>query len=84
MKKVVIYTGDYCPFCVKAKRLLEVKKIPYEEIDVTHNPMLREEMIDKAEGRRTVPQIFIEHQSIGGCDDLHALDKAGHLDLLLK
>lgn len=84
MKKVVIYTADYCPFCVKAKRLLEMKKISYEEIDITNSPALREEMIDKAEGRRTVPQIFIEDRPIGGCDDLHALDKAGQLDLLLQ
>lgn len=84
MRKVVIYTTDYCPYCVKAKRLLDLKKVSYEEIDVTHNQALRDEMMKKAEGRRTVPQIFIDDQPIGGCDDLHALEASGKLDFLLK
>ncbi|MFN7662665.1 MAG: glutaredoxin 3 [Alphaproteobacteria bacterium] len=83
MKKVIIYTTTYCPYCVKAKRLLEKKKVAYEEIDVTHNEALRDDMMKKAEGRRTVPQIFIEGKPIGGCDDLHALDASGNLDLML-
>lgn len=83
MKKVIIYTTTYCPYCVKAKRLLEKKKVAYEEIDVTHNEALRDDMMKKAEGRRTVPQIFIEEKPIGGCDDLHALDASGNLDLML-
>lgn len=84
MKKVVIYTTDYCPYCVRAKRLLDQKHVSYEEIDVTHDQSLRDEMMKKAEGRRTVPQIFINEKPIGGCDDLHALDAAGKLDPLLK
>ncbi len=84
MKKVVIYTTDYCPFCTKAKRLLDMKGAKYEEIDVTHDASLREEMTKKAEGRRTVPQIFINDAPIGGCDDLYALDEQGRLDSILK
>jgi glutaredoxin 3 len=84
MKKIIIYTTDYCPFCVKAKRLLDLKNVSYEEIDVTYNQALRDEMMKKAEGRRTVPQIFIDDQPIGGCDDLHALEAVGKLDLMLK
>lgn len=84
MKKVVIYTTDYCPYCVRAKRLLDLKKVSYEEIDVTHNQAMRDEMMKKAEGRRTVPQIFIDDEPIGGCDDLHALEASGKLNFLLK
>ena len=83
MKKIVIYTTDYCPFCTKAKRLLDMKKAHYKEIDVTDNAALREEMMKKAEGRRTVPQIFIDDRPVGGCDDLYALNEQGHLDSLL-
>ena len=84
MAKVIIYTTDYCPFCTKAKRLLDMKQAKYEEIDVTHDETLRAEMMQKAEGRRTVPQIFIDDRPIGGCDDLYALDAQGMLDRLLK
>ena len=84
MKKVIIYTTDYCPFCTKAKRLLDMKKVTYEENDVTHDQALREEMTKKAEGRRTVPQIFIDGKPIGGCDDLYALNEAEKLNELLK
>ncbi|UNM06535.1 MAG: glutaredoxin 3 [Holosporaceae bacterium] len=84
MKKVVIYTTDYCPFCTKAKRLLDMKGAKYEEIDVTHDAALREEMTKKAEGRRTVPQIFIDDVPVGGCDDLYALDEQGRLETLLS
>lgn len=84
MKKVTIYTTTYCPFCVKAKRLLDQKKVAYDEIDVTHNDPLREEMTYKAAGRRTVPQIFIGDLPIGGCDDLYEKENRGLLDDLLK
>lgn len=82
MVKVKIYTTVVCPYCVRAKQLLDRKKISYEEILVDAIPALREEMI-RLSGRRTVPQIFINEQSIGGCDDLYALERAGELDKLL-
>lgn len=78
MRKVVIYTTTYCPYCVAAKRLLERKSIPYEEIDVTGNDELRAWLV-KRTGRRTVPQIFIDNEPIGGYDELSALDLAGAL-----
>lgn len=74
MKKIEIYTTTTCPYCVKAKKLLEKKGLPFDEIDVYNNPELREKMVERAQGRRTVPQIFINGHSIGGCDDLYALD----------
>lgn len=84
MANVVIYTKDYCPYCVKAKNLLTKKGVSFQEIDVTHDSELQTEMFTKAEGRRTVPQIFINDQPIGGCDDLYALDSSGKLDPLLQ
>ena len=83
MKPVIIYTTNYCPYCVKAKTLLKQKGVQFEEIDVTHNEDLREEMIHKAGGRRTVPQIFIGETHVGGCDDIYALENEGKLDGLL-
>ena len=83
MQRVEIYTTRTCPFCIAAKRLLDQKGVAYEETDVGANPELRVAMMQRANGRRTVPQIFIAGQSIGGCDDLHALDHAGKLDALL-
>lgn len=83
MQRVEIYTTRTCPFCIAAKRLLDQKGVAYEETDVGANPELRAAMMQRANGRRTVPQIFIADQSIGGCDDLHALDHAGKLDALL-
>jgi len=80
---VVIYTTPICPYCHRAKSLLRMKGIPYEEIDIFAEPARRPEMIERAHGRRTVPQIFIGDRAIGGCDDLHALDAAGQLDSLL-
>ncbi|MEZ5686897.1 MAG: glutaredoxin 3, partial [Paracoccaceae bacterium] len=71
------------PFCIAAKRLLDQKGVAYEETDVGANPALRQEMMQRANGRYTVPQIFIGGQGIGGCDDLHALDHQGKLDALL-
>jgi glutaredoxin 3 len=81
--KVVIYTKSYCPYCVRAKYLLNKKGAAYEEIDVTNDPATQEAMSQRAEGRKTVPQIFINDKPIGGCDDLYALDAKGELDKLL-
>jgi glutaredoxin 3 len=80
---VLIYTKTTCPFCVRAKALLTKKGAAFQEIEITDNPALRSEMIEKAKGRTTVPQIFINGQHIGGCDDLHALEDQGKLDALL-
>lgn len=83
MKQIVIYTTSTCPYCRAAKRLLEQKGAAYQEISVDGDPRLRAEMSRLAEGRTTVPQIFIDGRPIGGCDDLYALDDAGELDSLL-
>ncbi|HAT8251092.1 glutaredoxin 3 [Legionella pneumophila] len=83
MNEVILYTTGYCPYCIKAKELLDRKKVIYTEIRVDLQPELREEMIQKS-GRRTVPQIFINGQAIGGCDDLYALEAQGTLNELLK
>ncbi len=82
MKKVVIYTASYCPYCHLAKELLRTKGTIFEEIDVTGNASRRSEMASKA-GQATVPQIWIGDTHVGGCDDLHALDRSGKLDQLL-
>ena len=83
MKQVEIYTTPTCPYCVAAKQLLRKKGVKYDEIDVSRHPDLRMAMTRRAMGSRTVPQIFIGGQHVGGCDDLHALDHAGGLDLML-
>ena len=83
MAEVIIYTKDYCPYCVKAKKLLEIKKQQFKEIDITHDPDEAVKLVEKAGGRRTVPQIFINGQHVGGCDDLYALNEKGDLDRLL-
>lgn len=83
MADILIYTGQFCGYCMRAKALLEKKGAAYREIDVSANPALREEMVQAAGGRRTVPQIFIGGRHIGGCDDLYALDHTGGLDPLL-
>ncbi len=82
--KIEIYTKDHCPYCVKAKLLLDKKGLNYVEIDVGNDPVKREELMLKSEGRRTVPQIFINDQPIGGCDDLYALEESGKLDILVN
>ena len=74
----------YCPFCIHARRLLDSKNHPYETIDVSRNPALRAEMIQKAKWRTSVPQIWIGEQHIGGCDELMALERMGKLDPLLQ
>lgn len=83
MAEVLVYVTNYCPYCVKAKDLLKRKGVAFKEIDVTDDDALREELVKKSGGRRTVPQIFINGTHVGGSDDLHALDKAGKLDPLL-
>ena len=83
MKPVVIYTTNYCPYCIRAKMLLTQKGASFEEIDVTNNAALRDEMTEKAQGRKTVPQIFIGETHVGGCDDLYALENEGKLNDLL-
>lgn len=83
MKPVEIYTTQSCPYCHAAKALLRKKGVAFAEVDVTMNPALRQKMTERAMGRRTVPQIFIGGTPIGGCDDLHALDHAGKLDMML-
>lgn len=83
MAKVEIYTSPFCGYCSRAKRLLQSKNVPYTELDVSADHDLREAMVERSGGRRTVPQIFINGQHIGGSDDLHALDATGGLDPLL-
>jgi len=83
MARVEIYTSAFCGYCARAKSLLHSKGVSFEEYDVTMDPALRTAMTARAGGRQTVPQIFIDGQHVGGCDDLHALDAAGRLDPLL-
>jgi glutaredoxin 3 len=83
MKDVEIYTSPSCGFCHAAKRLLSQKGASFREITVVGNPAARQEMMTRAGGRYTVPQIFIGGQHVGGCDDLYALDRAGKLDPML-
>lgn len=83
MPNIIIYSKDICPYCVRAKMLLDNKGAQYEEIKVT-TAELMEEVIEKSGGRRTVPQIFIGDRHVGGFDDLHELDVKGELDELLK
>lgn len=80
MKKIIIYTKDNCPFCDMAKNLFNNKNLQYKEINVSNDQEKIEEMIQKAQGRRTVPQIFIDEEHIGGFDDLSEYNKNGKLD----
>ncbi len=84
MSHVTIYTTPICPYCARAKALLKKKGAPFEEIDVFMDAGARAQMEAKSCGRQTVPQIFIGDTHIGGCDDLHALESEGKLDLLLR
>ncbi|GGK23023.1 glutaredoxin 3 [Pseudomonas koreensis] len=83
MSEVIVYSSDYCPYCVRAKQLLVNKGVAFEEIKVDGKPQIRAAMSQKA-GRTSVPQIWIGDRHIGGCDDLYALERAGKLDALLK
>ena len=83
MPKIEVYTKTFCPYCWQAKQLLEAKGLSYEEISVDRGGEPRERMIARAQGRFTVPQIFIGGVHVGGCDDLFALERSGRLDTLL-
>lgn len=83
MKQVEIYTSPFCGYCHAAKRLLNGKGAAFVEVDVMANPDRKAEMIQRANGGRTVPQIFIGDEHVGGSDELHALERAGKLDPLL-
>jgi len=84
MQPVEIYTSPLCGFCHAAKRLLKQKGVNFSEIDVLADPSRKPEMIQRANGGRTVPQIFVGDTHLGGCDELHALERAGKLDPLLQ
>ncbi len=83
MAQVTIYTRDFCGYCAAAKRLLSQKGVDFVEHDASFSPDLRKEMIQRANGRSTFPQIFIGETHVGGCDDLYELDRTGKLDPLL-
>jgi len=83
LAQIEIYTTSICPFCHAAKKLLTDKGADFLEISLTQEPHLRDRMVERANGGRTVPQIFINDAHIGGCDDLYALDSKGELDPLL-
>jgi glutaredoxin 3 len=80
MVRVEIYSTTFCPYCARARSVFESKGVAFEEIDLYEHPEKREEMVRRARGRTTVPQIFIDGEHIGGSDDLAALDRAGKLD----
>lgn len=84
MPSITIYTKSWCPYCSAAKKLLADKGVAFTEIDIEKKPEARVEMIQKANGRSTVPQIFIGEKHVGGCDDLYALDDRGQLEPLLQ
>ncbi|MBW1763310.1 MAG: glutaredoxin 3 [Deltaproteobacteria bacterium] len=83
MKKVEIYSSNACPYCVKAKTLLKDKGVEYQEYRIDLDPALMEEFVKRSNGRKTVPQIFIDEEHIGGCDDLYALEEQGKLNPIL-
>ncbi len=84
MPKVEIYTWQYCPFCIRAKSLLEKKNVNFTEYKIDGDEDARTLMIERADGRRTLPQIFIDNKGIGGCDDLYALENENKLEALLN
>ena len=81
--KVEIYTWTYCPFCIRAKALLDKKGVNYENYVIDGDEEARELMAERSNGKRSLPQIFISDRHIGGCDDLYALERQGELDPLL-
>lgn len=83
MAEIVVYRTEYCPYCVRAKQLLERKGVPFREIDVSDDPAKRKWLADVTR-QRTVPQIFINDKPVGGFDDLARLDRSGELDRLLS
>ena len=84
MPKIEIYTSPFCGFCFEAKELLKSKGVNYTEIDVTSHSNLHSEMKQRSGGQKTVPQIFIDNNHVGGCDDLYSLNARGELDKLLN
>ena len=84
MAVIEIYTTPFCPFCVRAKSLLKSKGVEFTEIDVMMRPGRRREMTERAGGRRTVPQIFVDGDYLGDCTDIHGMDREGRLDAALK
>ena len=84
MSKIVIYTTNICPYCIRAKELLSRKNLPFKEINVTNDSNAREALVKKANGQRTVPQIFINDTHIGGHDDLVTLERSGKLDKMVQ
>ena len=84
MKKITIYTGPQCSYCDAAKRLLKRNKAPFDEINITTVEGAMDEMIEKAKGKRTIPQIFFDDQHIGGYDELRVLEKENKLQDILK
>jgi glutaredoxin 3 len=83
LAKVEIYTKTFCGFCIRAKRLLDMKKVAYEEYAVDFGGAKRAEMVERSGGRMTVPQVFVNGRHVGGCDELMALEQQGKLDELL-
>ncbi|HLH29297.1 MAG TPA: glutaredoxin 3 [Acidimicrobiales bacterium] len=83
MPPITIYTKSWCGYCTRAKALLARKGATFREVEISDDPALRDEMIQRAGGRRTVPQIFIGDTHVGGCDDLYQLESEGRLDALL-
>ncbi len=84
MAKIEVYSSLFCPFCFRAKKLLKQKDQEFEEIDVLAHPARKKEMIERAGGRTSVPQIFIDGHHVGGCDELYQLEAEGRLDPLLQ
>ena len=82
--KIIVYTSDYCTFCVQAKKLLQSKGLDFDELNIQHDENLRSEMLEKSNGMRTVPQIFIGSIYVGGFDDLRRMDLSGELETILK
>lgn len=83
MAKIEVYTKAFCPYCTRAKGLLDSKGVSYDEYDITTGGPKRSEMLERSGGRATVPQVFIDDRHIGGSDDLAALDRRGELDPLI-
>lgn len=84
MTKIEVYSSMLCPFCYRAKKLLEKKGATFTEIDVMLNPRRKAEMVERSGGRTSVPQIFINDRHVGGCDDLYALEAGNKLEPLLQ
>ena len=78
---IAIYTKNNCPYCIRAKDLLNKRKLKYKEINISENPELLEEMLEKSQGMKTMPQIFIDEKHIGGCDDLYKYDEDVGFDM---